>query len=126
MKALIIDDEEDVRSIARMSLARVGKMTVLDASCGADGIARAAAERPDVILLDVMMPSLDGPATIAELKSSEDTRSIPVVFLTAKAMPNEIERLRQLGAAGVIVKPFNPLTLADEVRKIVGDSEGSK
>ncbi len=120
MKVLIIDDEPDIRRIARLGLARVGGMEVVDAANGAEGIARAKAERPDAVLLDVMMPGLDGPSTLARLREDPETASIPVVFLTAKAIAAEVDRLKSLGAAGVLTKPFDPMTLARELRATLG------
>lgn len=119
MKALVIDDEEDVRFIARVSLGRVGGMTVLLASSGEEGLALARSERPDFILLDMMMPGMDGPATLQALCDSPECATIPVVFMTAKDMSKEIGRWKALGAKGVILKPFDPMTLAAEVRKIL-------
>ena len=116
MKILIIDDEDDIRRIARLSLGRVGGMDVVEAGGGAEGVRKADAERPDAILLDVMMPGLDGPATLALLRAGETTAKIPVMFLTAKAMAAEIERLKALGALAVLTKPFDPMRLASEVR----------
>ena len=116
MKILLIDDEDDIRKIARLSLARVGKMEVVDAGSGLEGVRRAEEERPDAILLDVMMPGLDGPSTLAALRSNPKTAAIPVVFLTAKAMPAEVERLKGLGARGVLIKPFDPMTLPGQLR----------
>lgn len=122
MKVLIIDDEEDVRSVANLSLTRVGGMTVVEAAGGEEGLALARAERPDFILLDLMMPGMDGAATLRALQSDPRTSDIPVVFLTAKAMASEVRRLRDLGAKGVVVKPFNPMTLAAEVRAVLDHS----
>ena len=119
MKALIIDDEDDVRQVIRLSLGRVGGMDVVDASSGSAGVRLAAETRPDFILLDLMMPDMDGVETFGRLREDERTASIPVIFLTAKAMPSEIERLRRLGALEVVVKPFNPMTLADQLREIL-------
>ena len=116
MKVLIIDDEDDIRRIACLSLSRVGKMEVVDASGGLEGVRKAASERPDAILLDVMMPGLDGPATLSALRSNPATAEIPVVFLTAKAMASEIERLLGLGARGVLTKPFDPMSLPQELK----------
>jgi two-component system, OmpR family, response regulator len=107
----VIDDEPDIRRVASLSLGRVGKMEVIDASGGLEGVRKAAAEKPDVILLDVMMPGLDGPATLAALRSNPATAEIPVVFLTAKAMASEVQRLLGLGAHGVLTKPFDPMAL---------------
>ena len=119
MKVLLIDDEDDIRKVARLSLSRVGKMEVAEASSGLEGVRRAESEAPDVILLDVMMPGLDGPSTLSALRSSEKTASIPVVFLTAKAMPAELERLRSLGARGVLIKPFDPMTLPGQLTALL-------
>jgi CheY-like chemotaxis protein len=120
LKILIIDDEDDIRQISRLALGRVGGMEVVDAASGKDGIAKAITEAPDAILLDVMMPEQDGPETLGLLKADPRTAHIPVVFLTAKAMASEVERLRSLGAAGVLTKPFDPMSLAANVRAILG------
>jgi len=123
VKVLVIDDEDDIRRIARLSLVKVGGLDVIDAPDGPAGVARASAESPDVILLDVMMPGQDGPATLAALKSNAATAHIPVVFLTAKAMPEEIQRLLRLGVRGVLSKPFDPMRLPDELRSaLAGDA----
>ena len=119
MKILIVDDEDDIRTIARLALTRVGGMDVREAGSGPDGVRQAAAERPDGILLDVMMPGMDGPSTLAELQKNAATESIPVVFLTSKAMASEVDRLHALGARGVLIKPFDPMTLASELRAIL-------
>jgi CheY-like chemotaxis protein len=111
MKVLIIDDEDDIRRIARLSLSRIGHMDVIDAAGGAEGLRLAEEQRPDAILLDVMMPAMDGPATLAALRANPKTSDIPVLFLTAKALTAEIERLRELGARDVLTKPFDPVTL---------------
>lgn len=116
MKVLVIDDDDDIRRIARLSLSRVGGLDVVEASDGPTGVACARAESPDVILLDVMMPGMDGPATLLSLRANPDTAAIPVVFLTAKAMPDEVRRLRSLGVRGVLNKPFDPMTLAAELK----------
>jgi CheY-like chemotaxis protein len=119
VKILIIDDEQDVRRIASLSLHHVGGFDVLEAASGAEGIEKAADERPDAILLDVMMPGMDGAATLKILKEEEKTRTIPVIFVTARALTEEIQRFQSLGARGVITKPFNGMTLPDEVRAIL-------
>jgi len=122
VKILVIDDENDIRRIARLGLERVGKMQVIDANSGVEGVEKARAERPDVVLLDVMMPGQDGPATLQSLKADPATAAIPVIFLTAKALASELERLRSLGATGVLTKPFDAMTLAAEVRAILDRS----
>ena len=122
MKGLIVDDEPDIRRIAKLGLSRVGGMEVVEAANGAEALVRAKEDRPDAVLLDVMMPGLDGPSTLARLREDPATSGIPVVFLTAKAIAAELERLKVLGAAGVLTKPFDPMTLARELRALLGIS----
>jgi two-component system, OmpR family, response regulator len=120
LKVLIIDDEEDVRKIAALSLVHVGGMDVCEASGGAEGLRLAASQKPDAILLDVSMPGMDGPTTLAALKADPATAPIPVIFVTARAMEKEIEDLKALGAEGVLTKPFNAMKLAEDVRAMLG------
>ena len=120
-KVLMVDDEPDIRRIGQMSLRAVGKWEVALAASGAEALRAAIEGRPDVILLDVMMPGMDGPATLSALRGDPATAAIPVIFMTAKVQQHEVERYLALGAAGVIKKPFDPMTLPDEVRRIVGD-----
>lgn len=117
---LLIDDDNDIREVAQLALELDGDWRVLTASSGTEGLEIARAERPDAILLDVMMPVLDGPSTLAELRGDERTRGIPVLFLTAKARPAERDRLKNLDVSGVLAKPFDPLTLASEIRSALG------
>ncbi len=114
-RILIVDDEDDIREVAQVSLELVGQYEVLTASSGRDGVRSARDDQPDAILLDVMMPDMDGPATLAELLADPLTRDIPVLFLTAKTQSSERIRLSQLGVAGILTKPFDPLKLAGEV-----------
>ncbi len=114
-RVLVIDDEEDIREVARLSLELVGQYQVLTASSGRDGLDSARSHRPDAILLDVMMPDMDGPAALAELRADPATHDIPVLFLTAKTQHAERMRLAQLGAAGILTKPFDPLKLSADV-----------
>jgi len=118
MKVLIIDDDPDIRLIVRVSLSRRG-FAVAEASNGPDGLRSARDDRPDVIVLDVMMPEMDGPATLSALLADPAVAGVPVVFLTAKAMRSEIDRLRALGAAGVLLKPFDPMSLAAEIEAVL-------
>lgn len=120
---LLIDDDDDIREVAQLSLELGAGWTVLAASSGAEGIETAKANKPDAILLDVMMPSMDGPATLERLRGDDATRAIPVVFLTAKARPAERDRLAGLDVAGVLAKPFDPMTLADQLRDVLGWTE---
>jgi DNA-binding response OmpR family regulator len=119
MTILIIDDDADIRFIAGMSLSRVGSMKVLEAAGGAEGMRLAREQQPDAILLDMMMPGMDGSQTLAALRAQLETATIPVIFLTAKTIEAEVERMKALGAAGVLIKPFNPRTLADDVRALL-------
>lgn len=123
MRVLIIDDERDVRRVATLSLIHVGHHKVLEAASGAEGVAVAHEEKPDVILLDVMMPAMDGPATLAALQQDSETRQIPVVFVTARAMPADVERLCSLGARGVLTKPFNAMTLPKDLARVLATTE---
>ena len=122
MKVLIVDDEPDIRRIAKLGLSRVGGMEVVEAANGMEALVRAKEDKPDAVLLDVMMPGLDGPSTLARLREDPATSAIPVVFLTAKAIASEVDRLKSLGAAGVLTKPFDPMTLARELRAVLGIS----
>lgn len=118
-KIMMVDDEPHIRRIGELSLRGVGKWSVVLAGSGSEALELAKKEKPDVILLDVMMPGMDGPATLTKLREAEETAKIPVIFLTAKAQRHEVERYRLLGAAGVLTKPFDPMTLPDEVRVIL-------
>jgi two-component system alkaline phosphatase synthesis response regulator PhoP len=119
MKVLVIDDEEDLRYIARLSLERLAGMTVIESASGQGGLALARSEHPDCILLDVMMPDMDGEATLAALRADPETAGIPVVFLTAIALTPEVKRMTAMGARGVIRKPFDPKTLAQSLRELI-------
>lgn len=119
MKVLLVDDEADIRMIAALSLSGVGGMEVAQASGGSEGIRKAREDRPDVVLLDMMMPGLDGLATFRALREDPETSEIPVVFLTAKAMTSEVEQLKRLGARGVLIKPFDPMALPGLLRELL-------
>lgn len=120
MRVLVVDDEDDIRRVARLSLETVGGMEVLEAPGGAEGVRTAETEQPDVILLDVAMPAMDGVATLSALRANPATSRIPVVFLTAKAMTPELQRLQELGARAILVKPFDPLLLPGQLRRALG------
>ena len=111
-KILIIDDEDDIREVAALSLETVAGWEVIKASSGAQGLARAVDYQPDAILLDVMMPGMDGPSTFRELRKNPDTAGIPVLLLTAKVQSTDQRRFADLGVEAVLFKPFDPLTLA--------------
>jgi two-component system OmpR family response regulator len=118
-KIMIVDDDEDICIVAALAARKVGHWDVVVATSGQEALAKARSERPDVILLDAMMPVLDGPATLVKLREESSTAAIPVIFLTAKVQRREVERYMALGAIGVIRKPFDAMTLPDEVRRIV-------
>lgn len=116
---LHVDDEPDIREVAGISLALDPEFEVRSCGSGKEALAVAAEWQPDVILLDVMMPVMDGPATLARLRAEASTACIPVIFMTARAQAREVDRFRSLGAVGVIPKPFDPMTLAASVRSYV-------
>jgi two-component system alkaline phosphatase synthesis response regulator PhoP len=116
---LLIDDEDDIRELASLSLEMTHGWTVSIANGGAAGITLAGACKPDAILLDVMMPDMDGPSTLHALQSGEATRAIPVVFLTAKIQAADRQGLMQLGARGIIAKPFDPVTLGEQISRLL-------
>lgn len=117
---LLVDDDDDLRMIGEMALANVGGFDVSCASSGEEALSMAERVAPDVILLDVMMPGLDGPTVFARLRERPVTARIPVIFMTAKVQTHELARYEALGAIGIIPKPFDPMTLADQVRRLVG------
>jgi CheY-like chemotaxis protein len=124
-RLLLVDDDEAIRTIAAISLERVGGWTVVAAPSGQAALEASQDDGPfDAVLLDVMMPGLDGPATLARLREGMLPPSVPIVFLTAKVGEPEETRLRSLGAAGVIAKPFDPIALPDELQRIVGAPRG--
>jgi two-component system, OmpR family, alkaline phosphatase synthesis response regulator PhoP len=118
-RILIIDDEESIQTVVKFGITMTVAWEVLTASSGSEGIGKAQAEQPDVILLDVMMPEMDGIATFQQLNLNPTTRQIPVIFLTAKAQTSEKRQFSNVGVDGVITKPFNSLDLAGQIAKIL-------
>lgn len=119
-RILVVDDDEDVRRLAVMSLTRVGGFDVRSVGSGAECLEELARERPDAVVLDVMMPVMDGPATLAAIRDSAAVYDLPVVFLTAGIVAADMDRLRSLPVAGVLHKPFDPLTLPSELAELLG------
>lgn len=115
---LYVDDEPDICEIVALALALDGTLDVRTCGSGGEAIAAALDSPPDLLLLDVMMPELDGPATLARLRAEPALARVPVVFVTAKSLPSELQRFRALGAADVISKPFEPMQLLAQVRAI--------
>jgi CheY-like chemotaxis protein len=116
IRILHVDDEPDIREIVDLSLGLNPEFEVRSCASGAEAVAIAAEWAPIIILLDVMMPGMDGPSTLAELRKNPASAEIPVLFMTARAQPREVEQFIALGAQGVISKPFDPMTLAFTVR----------
>ena len=119
-RILIIDDEDDIREVAQVTLELIGGWETLTACSGSQGLARARAELPDAILLDVMMPDMDGPATFRELQADLGTRHIPVILLTAKVQALDRRRFEEIGVTSMIAKPFDPLELPGQVADALG------
>ena len=113
-----VEDDEDIQRIVRMSLERVGKMTVEVVGDSTKAIEAMIAFRPDLVMLDWMMPVMDGPALFRKMREREETQGFPVVFITAKAAQRDLDELLKMGAAGTISKPFNPKELPDQLRAI--------
>ena len=120
---LIVDDEADVREITKLGLEMGTDWTVLTASSGAEALTVAAAASPDAILLDMMMPGMDGRATLQGLKSQESTQAIPVILVTAKAQQSNLADFNDLDIAAIVAKPFRPLKLAAEISEFLGWNE---
>lgn len=118
-KIVVIDDEEDIRSLIQTCLELVGGWQVSTACCGAEGLAKAEAEQPDAILLDMMMPEMDGLTTLRQLRSNPLTKHIAVILLTAKGRSIESSQLAQLNVQGIISKPFKPLELANQIKALL-------
>lgn len=116
---LLVDDEEDIRTIAQISLARVGGWETLLAGSGPEALRIAAEKLPDLVLLDVMMPHMDGPAVLAALRADPHTAQLPVIFLTARVQRGDLGHFVALGALGAIAKPFDPMRLPQEIRRLV-------
>jgi two-component system OmpR family response regulator len=119
LRILHVDDEPDIRELVVLSLGLDPDFMVRSCGSGREALAVAADWQPDFILLDVMMPAMDGPATLVRLRENASSASIPVIFMTARAQARELDRFRSLGAAGVIPKPFDPMTLAASLRSYV-------
>lgn len=117
-RILHIEDDVSIQEIARVALEVLGGFTVRTCASGAAGLAAVEHFQPDLILLDVMMPEMDGPETLRQLEQMQVLDSCPLVFMTAKMQPDEIDEYKRLGAADVIVKPFDPMALSDQLRQV--------
>lgn len=121
-KIMHIEDDLSIQEVTRVALEIVGGITMISCASGAEGLERAEQFAPQLILLDVMMPGMDGPETLAHLRRLPATKDTPVVFMTAKVQDHEIKQYYQLGAVGVIIKPFDPMTLSDQIKAIWAQS----
>jgi two-component system OmpR family response regulator len=117
-RILYVEDEPDIQAVAKLALEMVGGYQVLICSGGQDALDKVGGFAPDLILLDVMMPGMDGPTTLQKLRADSAAGAIPVIFLTAKVQPSEVAHYQALGALDVIAKPFDPMLLAMQVRAI--------
>jgi CheY-like chemotaxis protein len=117
-RVLCVEDEQNIRTLITLSLETVGRLTVLTCASGEEALREAVSFAPEIILLDVMMPGMDGPSTLKALRQLTALDGVPVVFMTAKVQPHEIAQYKLLGACDVIAKPFSPMTLAEQVKAI--------
>lgn len=117
-RILYVEDEPDIQAVAKLALEMVGGFSVKICSSGDEAVREAAAFAPDMILLDVMMPGMDGPTTLQNLRQNPSLATVPVAFMTAKVQPAEVNQYKSLGALDVIAKPFDPMALAGQVRAI--------
>ncbi|PWT94973.1 MAG: hypothetical protein C5B53_12110 [Candidatus Melainabacteria bacterium] len=122
-KVLLVDDDQNIRFVVQMALEGMTSWKVLVAESGQEALTIAEREKPDLILLDMMMPGMDGPTTYSRLK--EQGNLVPVIFMTAKVQTHEVEDHLKLGAAGVIAKPFDPMTLHKDILRIVESPSGN-
>jgi len=117
-RILYVEDEPDIQAVARIALENVGGFILEICNSGQEAIARGPDFRPDLLLLDVMMPGMDGVTTLQELRKLPGMFSVPAMFMTAKVQPSEVDQLRQHGAIDVIPKPFDPMTLSENIRSL--------
>jgi len=117
-RILYVEDEADIRTVAQMALQHVGGFEVIACASGNEAVAAAPSAAADLILLDVMMPGMDGPTTLDALRALPATAATPVIFMTAKVQPAEVAHYRTLGALDVIAKPFDPMQVSAEILRI--------
>ena len=117
---LLVDDEDDIREVAQMCLEEIGHWRVIACASGAEALPLAATAQPDAILLDVMMPEMDGPATVDRLRANPATAAIPVILLTAKVQAMDRKKFAALGVSAILAKPFDPLLLPGEIAQALG------
>lgn len=118
IKILYVEDEPDIAQVARLALETVGGFTIETCENGKIALEKGPAFKPDLVLMDVMMPEMDGPTALKEMQSMAEMKHVPVIFMTAKVQPVEISEYKALGAVDVIPKPFDPMTLAEQVKQV--------
>ncbi|MDX8398894.1 MAG: response regulator [Gallionellaceae bacterium] len=123
-RILYVEDEPDIQTVAKLALEMVGEFTLEVCSSGAEALEKVAAFQPQLILLDVMMPGMDGPTTLGKLRELPLFATTPVIFMTAKVQPSEVAEYKRIGALDVIPKPFDPMTLASQVTAVWERSDG--
>jgi len=117
-KILYVEDEKDIAQVARLALETVGGFTIEICENGRIALEKGPAFQPDLVLMDVMMPEMDGPTALKEMQQMEALKDVPVIFMTAKVQPTEIAEYKTMGAVDVIPKPFDPMTLAEQVKQV--------
>lgn len=117
-RILYVEDEPDIQAVAKLALEQVGRFTLEVCSSGQEALDKAASFSPQLILLDVMMPEMDGPTTLKKLRGINGLENIPAVFMTARVQPHEVQEYIDMGAVDVIAKPFDPMTLSSQIREI--------
>ena len=115
MRLLHVEDDEDIREVAKMALELSGQFEVMPCPSGEDALEKAPQFKPEILLLDVMMPGMSGPTTLQKLREIKGLETTPAIFMTARAQPAEVEELKAMSALTVVVKPFDPITLGDQI-----------
>jgi len=118
-RIMLVDDEPDIRTVAELALSSVGGWEVVLATSGEDALDKLKSDRPDIVLLDVMMPDMDGPTVLRRIREQKEISNVPVIFMTAKVQKREVDHYLELGACGVIGKPFDPMQLPEQIREIL-------
>lgn len=122
-KILVVDDDTDILEIVKLALSTVGNFSIETCTSGKEALEKVGSIKPQLILLDVMMPDMDGPTTLKKIKENPELSKVPIIFLTAKVQTHEIEQFKKLGAIDVIPKPFDPMTLSETVASIWSESK---
>ena len=124
-RILFVEDEQDIQAVAQLALEAIGGYTVEVCGSGAEALDRVVEFAPDLILLDVMMPDMDGPTTLKALRKMPETANTPIIFMTAKSQAREIQRFKKLSTLDVITKPFDPMALSDQIAEIFKNWTGN-